>query len=277
MYYYISKIYISLKATTAFAGIIGSLLAIIYGVIQTGGTVFIIGGSLCLVNSVFNVIEVGKVNLDIKRQIAELEKSIGKFIAQTDRLQELAVINERNAGYYRAENHKLKKLVEKSELQIVKMEDIQNGLKDQLTAMNKNAEKFEELKIQYSVEIDNLRNTICELEVQVHSLEELTVDYRQENLKFAEQVKHQQQIIIDSRELIKNLAQFGDTYSHFAETLNGEIHNLNETGLDLAQTSNLLKRLVDKLKGEKFSEFDLNKDGVITQEEFESELYNQSQ
>ena len=85
--YFISSLYQSLKGTTALAGLVGSLLAIVIGSTSTGGTVYIVGGSLCLANSLFNIIEIGKVNIDIKKQITQLSTLLTVFMEKNDELK----------------------------------------------------------------------------------------------------------------------------------------------------------------------------------------------
>jgi len=280
--YFIGKIYQSVKAVVALAGVSGSLIAIIVGVVSSGGVIFIVGGSLCLANSLFNIIEIGKVNFDIKKQIKNLEDSIKDFVAQSNRL-------EHNIDAQARENSRLKNLVNKSEQHIEKLEDIQSQIlatKDTLQkevtglhAENQNLSsalnRLHGYYDQYAAENKQLHNTVEDLQLQVNILDKIKEDMVTENdslhnnnEQLKTQITKQVEIIKESKNLIQNLAQFGDRYTAFEDTLGNDLIRLETTSNDLDDTAGVLRKLVDKLKNETFNKLDLNNDGIITREEF---------
>ena len=104
--YFISRMYQTIKGLIAMTGVTGSVLAIVYGSMASGGTVFVVGGVLCMANSLFNIIEIGKVTVDIRKQIHTLETTIDGF------LRDGKANNEAHAK----ENRKLRELLDKSEI-----------------------------------------------------------------------------------------------------------------------------------------------------------------
>nr|QBK87946.1 MAG: uncharacterized protein LCMAC202_03070 [Marseillevirus LCMAC202] len=298
--YFISKLYQSAKTAIAVSGVTGSLLAIVYGALQSGGAVFIVGGSLCLANSLFNLVEIGKVNIDIKKQIKSLEASIGQFVEHNLKLEENVRAEQTNNKNHAQENNRLRTLVSKSEKHISRLETLQGELTiakgnvqreaDCLTIENKNFSNtskelrsqlatVKRLKDQYSTENSDFAKTIQELRDQVGVIDQLkdqTIAENQvlhvNNEKLELQISRQTQIIIESKSLIQNLAQFGDRYTAFAETLDGDLVRLDNTSTDLDETSRVLQKLVEQLKNETFDKLDINNDGVITRQEFHDRL-----
>lgn len=296
--YFFTKIYQSLKAIISLTGASGSIVAIVYGVLQlqTGGTPFIIGGSLCLANSLFNIVELAKVNFDIKKQIKELENNISHFVNENTKLAESNVKIRENIDAQTSENNRLQSLVKKSEMHISKLENFQKQILKTKNCIENEAAKLqnenvqlkelthqlEELKDDYKIENDQLYQTINDLRNQVVSIESLKDSISSENNKLQDnnkelmsQLEKQQQIIIESKKLIQNLATFGDQFTNFHTALGNDIDSLNNTNQDLDNTSTVLKNLVDKLKDQEFDKLDKNNDGVITLEEFEEGLREQ--
>ena len=295
MYYFVGKIYQSIKATTAVSGVVGSLLAIIYGalIIKSGGTVIVIGGSLCMANSLFNIVEVGKVNFDIKKQIKALDTSLEFFVKQNDVLTENVSISKKNNEDQARENKRLQEIVTKAEKHINKLEKIQQELaktKEDLATENQIlSETSKEMQTQLAEvkilkndlqsENDDFSATVQELRDQVDVIERLkeqsieeTKSLHDNNEQLAAQITHQTKIIADSRALIKKLAQFGDDCTTFGETLGNELDRLGGTTEDLDHLSRVFTTLGNKLEGETFDKLDTDGDSVITKKEFQEGL-----
>src|SRR5579871_4724701 len=132
--YFLSKFYQSIKFLAALSGTAGSIVAIVYGVILSGGTVFIVGGSLCLANSLFNIVEIGKVNFDIRKQIDELKTSLGFFSRQNRDLHANIESLNKIRDQFLDQNQQLQKTLDASSERIKSLE----SLKDEYDIENKN-------------------------------------------------------------------------------------------------------------------------------------------
>jgi len=251
--YFISKIYQSTKTLTAVSGTIGSLMAICAGSISSGGTIYIIGGSLCLANSLFNLIEVGKVNLDIKKQIDILNIAVNNL--------------SESSQTFIIENKKLQEIIKQAYNQITLLENV----RIQLESSNDNLKE----KIEYfTIENEKLSDSLKDLNNQIKVIEELKNNFSEENAQFKKQIIEQNNIIIQSKLLIQQLAKFGDEYTNFSNTINNTVTNLENTNDSLGTTLNILEKLVNDLKKRTFQELDNNADGLVTNDEYNDYLLN---
>lgn len=276
--YFIEKGFQFIKTTVATLGIGGSLIAIIAGAVG-GESIFIIGGSLCMANSIFNIIEIGKVNLDIKKQIENLEDSIDLFIEENQKYKQ-------NNTVYAQENIKLKETITESKENIVHLEKIQHEITKtkknlekrvlELHGENKelhdNVEKLRRLSQDYISENNNLKENTKQLKLRVKEIENLRDELKDNNDQMELQIAKQAEIIKESKKLIQNLAQFGDSYTAFQKTLSNDLDILSGTSVDLDDTAVVLRKLVEKLQDETFEKFDVDGDGVITKQEFQQGL-----
>lgn len=305
--YFISRFYRSIKFTFASLGAIGSSLAIIYGALQSGGTVFIIGGSIGLANSLFNFWETGKVSADILKQVNNLNDRISQFADQNEVQKEnIEKFNEvkkdmvkRNTELQKTIGELTKKLgnLEHSRQKSLELqEELSKNLdleKEQIVVLG---EQNDELKYQLS-EMDKVKDTLkseneeyqkllIEAHEQIEELDDIVKKIKEErdelsenNALMNEQIMKQIEIIRESKELIVSLSQFGDKYQQFSSTIDTNLikmdstqESLEEVQEDLEQTANVLKQLIENLKGKTFTEMDQNQDGYITQEEFQAAL-----
>lgn len=302
--YYLGKVYQSVKMATAIVGSVGSIMAIVYGATMaaTGGTPIIVGGSFCLANSVFNLLEIGKVNIDIKKQIDELKQNLTRFGQQNIELeknvqgltdikdqfmrqnQELQTTLESSADQlehlqkikeeYDEINHKLSAQLEDGHDQVEKYTENNNLL-------GENVGKLLEFKVQFEQENAELRALLNKAHFQVVQIEALKNSYATEieildrsNTTLTEQITKQAKIIEESKNLIQSLAKFGDQYTQFSSTIDADISRLDTTTNNLDQTADVLHNLVDRLKSQTFSKLDTNQDGIITESEFSENIKN---
>lgn len=284
--YFVSRIYQSLKIVVATFGLTGSVIAIVYGSLMSGGAVFIVGGSLCLVNSLFNFGESGKVINDIKKQISKLKDNLTVFSKENFKLKENVEEFSKLRDEFVKRNIILQQTLEETVNQISQLDKVQselrvnlndqklqiNFLKDENNELNKSLDKFQE-------ENEKLQHMIQSANQQLLHIEHLKTQYETENQKLSEnneelglQIKKQSKIIEESKKLIKTLAQFGDSYNDFSATLDQNVIKLDHTQGNLEQTAIVLEKLVDRLKGQKFEDMDLNNDGKISQDEFNHAL-----
>lgn len=256
--------------------------------LTSGGTVFVVGGSLCLANSLFNILEISKVTMDIRDQIKRLQRSVADIEFQNGLLKENNNTSRENNEIQARENKRLSELLERSDTQVEKLQQLQKQisiakndfeaeskrLRDENINLSSSVEDLRSLQSQYEKEITELKLTVSQLETQVGLLENLKQTFSSENTKLAEQVNKQSQIIVEAKQLIHNLAKFGDNYTSFHETLGHDIDRLEGTSDHLDTTTNVLHKLVETLKAQTFDRFDINNDGVITKEEFEQGIKN---
>jgi vacuolar-type H+-ATPase subunit I/STV1 len=132
------------------------------------------------------------------------------------------------------------------------------------------------LQDKFSKENVNLKTLLDQAKQQINDIEKIKQDYENEikklnqnNVTMIDEIKKQNDIIIESKKLINSLAQFGDKYTNFANTIDTDLIKMDTTENNLENTSNILKNLVNKLENETFEELDINKDGMISKEEFE--------
>jgi chromosome segregation ATPase len=296
MSYFISKVYQSVKLLTALSGTTGAILAIVYGAAMSGGTIFIVGGSLCLGNSLFNLIEIGKVNFDIKKQLDELKNNLRLFSQENVILQGNVESLNIIRGQFVKQNEELQKTLDKSSEHVDQLEKIkteydemnkklgtqlkeQNAQIVEYTSENKslkdNVDKILELHGKFSQENTNLKTMLSQASQQINEVVQIKQAYEDEiqklnqnNAAMTSEIQQQNDIIIKSKQLIRSLAQFGDKYNEFAQTIDTDLIKMDKTNDSLENTSMVLKNLVEKLETQTFEEFDVNHDGVITREEF---------
>ncbi len=277
--YFINNFYRSIKTIAATLGLVGSSLMIIYGVLQTGGTVYVVSGSLCLANALFNLGETGKVLADIKNQVDRLKSNLNLFSQENQELQ--------------IHVHSLGNTVEQSLVQIDRLEKLRVKLdkqlskkQDQLLLLGSNNSDLGETLSKFQEENQQLQVLLQEAKEQLLGLENLKLEFEEDHQKMNYQLEQQKKLIEDSKTLINHLAQFGDTYNEFSTTIDTNMIKLENTQQDFAgtqqvfdqtqqnldQTSQVLSNLVEKLKQQKFNELDTDHDGKISQNEFETNL-----
>lgn len=268
--YFTTKLYQSIKGTTATLGTVGAVLAICFGA-TGGGTVYIVGGSLCLANSIFNLIEFGKVNIDIKKQLKTLDLALQNF-------QNKIITLNSSVESFLAETTHLKKLLENANAQIQYMDEIRKDLVDANKVTKSQLVTFQSENTKLKTTMKDIQEQFQKVQAvyqeQVKENEELHKNntvYKKQLEQQTEQIKQQEEIILQSKALIQNLAKFGDKYTQFAETIN---NNLLQTNDDLADTSQVLRDLVEKLRNQTFEKLDSNNDGVVTNVEFNEAIGN---
>lgn len=257
--YFTTKIYQSIKGTVATAGTVGSILAICFGAVAaSGGTIYIVGGSLCLANAIFNLIELGKVNIDIKKQLKELDNVIKSYTAQN-------MIQSNNNLTLMHQITRLKSSLEDSAKQVEYMDDIRRDLMKSKEITEQQLQKFRDENNVLKISIENNREQLQKLQALYEAEAKEKEILAANNAEFKEQLAQQAQIILQSKELIQNLAKFGDQYTNFAQTINTDLLATSDT---LTDTSHVLSGLVEKLKNQTFEKLDVDNDGVITSDEF---------
>lgn len=303
--YYLSKIYQGFKGFTAISGTTGSILAIVYGILTTGGTVFIIGGSLCLVNSIFNLIEISKVNLDIRKQIGELKTSLRDFSRENAELHN----NVKSLGKIKEdfvrENRQLQTTLDESAEQLERLETLKDDyddinqklaaqleeekdnlidLRGQNEELRSSLEEMMKIRDQFASENKQLSDLLVNANVQINRIMEIKDQYQEEinqlnqnNQVLSRQMSKQAEIIEESKKLIHSLAQFGDQYSQFSSTIDTNLIKLDTTQTNLEDTTNILNSLVSKLQTQTFNQLDIDQDGTVTKEEFDIGIQRLSQ
>lgn len=298
--YFISRIYQSIKCLTAVSGTTGAIIAIVYGALMSGGTIFIVGGSLCLANSVFNLIEIGKINVDIKQQINELKMNLKLFSQENVSLHTNVISLNNIRDQFIKENKKLQDTIDEGIEHIGQLEKLKDEYdeinkklsaqlednKDQIIEMtneNKtlkmNVEKIIQLHDKFSKENVTLKELLGQANEQISEITKIKIEYEEEmkkmynnNEKMNEQIRKQNEIINESKKLIQSLAQFGDKYEQFSTSIDTNLIKIDNTNNNLDNTAKILKNLVNKLENQTFEQLDNNNDGLISQEEFSEGL-----
>ncbi len=296
--FFLTSLYKKLKLGVGGLGLVGSLSMIIYGAITggTGGIVLAVGGGLWLVQSGLTLFDGSKIYEEIKEQINLLKTNIDEFAIENDNLRiNVSQLKDAKDTFIR-ENRKLVKNIEASEKQLVKLDDIKNEYQlelDKLDQENQDLEgsldRLQQLQDDYRLENDMLKGLIKQNQDQILQMEAIKEKYVEENQILQEnnqenseqievlksQVSKLKELYNNSRLLLKNLADAGDLFNEFGNTLGNTVtqigetaQNIDETQEELDQTLDQMKMLVSKLQDSTFDEFDQNDDGIITAEEF---------
>lgn len=266
--YFISRIFQGLKVTIATAGLIGASLVLGYGIVAAK-TVYIVGGSLCLIQSGILFFDSSKVLLDIKKQIGRLKNCIEEFRTENIQLQHNVHQLEIAKDQIISQTTRLEKSLQHGKEQLVKLEELKNKYqtlsedleinlnkeKESVATLENQTEVFkvqnkelehrtEELiavKGQLEYENSNLKNTVAVIREELIELEDLKTKYITENAKLQESViEHRKQL-----EEFKTQNEVLDGSVKNFESENQHLHELIQK--DEEQLAHL-KNQVEKLK-----------------------------
>lgn len=279
MSYVIGKFYQSIKFIVATAGTGGSIAAIVWGSAFSGGVIPIVGGSLCLANSLFNYIEIGKVNFDIKKQLSDLTLRLTQFSQENTRLSDNVDSLAQLRDQFIKENNTLQATLQKSAIHLDQLEKIKNEydqvntklsteLHQENSSLGDNVAKIITLYNQFAENLGQANTQLAKIEEIKASYEAQIGELKNSNAVMAKEIHEQNQLIIQSKRVIKTLAQFGDEYKSIATGLDTDLSKLDQTDANLEHTSLVLHNLVDELQNKTFDEIDTNHDGMISREEF---------
>lgn len=316
---FLSNSYRYLKLGVATLGGLSALGVLFYGIFGGGGIIYIIGGSLWLVQTGFNYFDSGKVHMDIRKQVNELKDGLSEFanenislkgnidnlekvkenfVNSNNQLVKIVERSEQKLGIlseikkeYENENNKYIQLLDQNNLQLQQLENQNEIYINENKDLTESITNMKNLQIIFNEENNKYKELIILSEEQINQLKKTEEDYIIENHKLQESnEKNTEQLEIlknqivklrnlynNSRELLVNLASAGDLFTKFNESIDKNIIEIKDTADSLDENNekldshlNILNNLVTKLKDSKFSNFDVNNDGVITKEEFEN-------
>lgn len=314
--FFLTDIYRYIKLTAAGLGLGSGMGAIVYGAIikGTGGTALIVLGSLAAANSLFNFFDSSKVFADLKKGVEDLKHEVSDFKQENIELKgNISNLNQAKEKFIE-ENLKYADMLEENELQLEQLnkvkEDVAKANKD-LQAVVEQEKKTSEI---YIHENDRLRTSLNALEEaqqkyqtqnqkyqemlektkkQLEELETAKKKYMEENQKLQEnneqneeqinkltgQVDKLHKLYNNSRELLKNLAEAGDLFQDFSQTIGqnvvrieGTADDLSETQEKLAETLKAFETLNSKISASKFKDIDKDGDGRISKEEWQQHI-----
>jgi chromosome segregation ATPase len=289
--YYLSKAFRTFKYALSLLGLGSSTVIIIYGAIS-GGIVFIIGGSLCILPSTFIFFENTKVLQDIeknvkvfKNQLSSLEKDIGEFHDERIKLNgtikslEETVTNlDTLSKEFTLENDQLKQSLKNldSENKIYTGENIklQTNVKNILTIKS----KFEIENNKLSELINKNKEELVQLEKVKNEYIEQLETQTEENVKLKNAISKLELLYNKSREMIKTLIDTKTAFSDLQNDMDNTVEKINITenklSDDVDKLNSLLANVSERMINSEFNEIDENNDGVITKEEFDQFLQN---
>src|SRR3990170_1816635 len=225
--YFLSNIYRNVKLAVATVGGIGAIITIIYGAVSSGGTVFIVGGSVWLVQTGFNFFDSSKAQIDIKKQVKKLEKNLDVFSKENEILKgNIGELQSAKDEYVR-QNIKLAQNFEKSDKQI---------------------EKLAKLKEQYEAESKQFQIILEEEKNKLNELEDNNIIYIQQNdrlkhslekmKKIEEKIKfgtdELNKLLEENKQQIEELKKIKDVYIKENEKLQ-KTNKKNEIQLQFLQ------------------------------------------
>jgi len=234
--FFLSGIYRTIKLAIAGLGGISAIGALVAGIVMGGttGTILIVGGSLWVANSAFHFFDTAVPFSILKKDLDNLRDQLKKFSDENIKLHGNVAELEKIKIDFIKENEKLIHSLEKSEVQLGKLDKLKqkyeetNGKYQQLIETEKKEiVKLEKQNIIYIKENDKLVETLSELKI-------LQDEINDENnrLNIA---------ILDNQEQIKQLGRVKDDYVE-------ENHKLQKTNHDSAEQLTVLKDQVFKLK-----------------------------
>ncbi len=237
-----------------------------------------------------NIDSFNEENKQLKDNVNDLNEIKNEFVQKNKDLhQTLQNVNEQVCALgsikkdYSSANETLKRNIDRHKSNIMELENKNNDLERNVEDMNK-------LKNDYMCENNKLQNLLEEGSEHVHDLEELKNQYVTENTKLYneinnieennkemkekityldEQLLQLKQLYQDSKQLLVNLANAGDMFQDFSSTIDTNLVKLDNTTSDLEDTTGILSNLVNILKDKTFDDFDLDKSGYISKDEFD--------
>jgi len=204
LFSYLGRAFQGVKLGIAATGALASGGAIIYGIVASGGVVFIVGGAVCLLTSGFSLYDGSLIFKQIKEQV----------------------------DFFKTENKRLQEQVTKFDEQLGTMKTENRTLKDGVEKLRNLGERFKE-------EHKRLTELVAKSEQKVLELQETKDAYETENNKLKEQVGKLHKLHEESKRLIKNLVTAGNAFNEFGEALGDDVQSLDETA---ATMKNLLEQ-----------------------------------
>lgn len=166
------------------------------------------------------------------------------------------------------------------------IENLKEQLKSQNTSYQQSLERMkshvdtiEQLKDQYLEQNDKFKSNIEEQKQQILQLTAQTQEQQNQLLQLKHALdKSEQQaaalktLVIQLRELYRNLALAGDAFKSFQETIGEDVGKLDNSAhtieTQVEHMTNLMLKLNTKLLSSDFLRMDKNHDGKVTKDEF---------
>lgn len=301
MPYYLSKVYEYGKcALISLGGLLGAG-SIIYGISlgsSPAGILFIIGGSIWVLQSGMMVLDNRKLLRDIKREIDNLEMGIDQFNAENQRLKVNIEGLDSLKAQYIDEIEKLHKNLKAMEGQMQELQRLKTDYEKQAKALSEGNQRLERsnkdlelnlnnltaLKQNIQKENQELQHLLQEGENQVKKLENIKAAYEAENSELQviteqqgqdlqtlrTQVRKLGELYENSRKLMLNMAQASSVFDGFADSLNQGLVHIDRTEEGLSETLSGLNRFLTRLTDTSFQMIDTDGDQQISKSEFES-------
>jgi hypothetical protein len=243
-----------------------------------------------------NVDDFYKQNLKLQSNMDAIEKTKNEYIVQNNKLLNSLNMSEEQVNKlsdlklkYDEINNKYETLIETDKKEVIKLEnqnliyinennELRKTLDDMVDIHNEFKNENEKLKKL----IDNSNKNILELEqtkniyiFENEKLQKSNIDNGEQLEILKDQNIKLRELYNNSKELLKHLADAGDIFTQFSDTISTNVTDINSTTDKLDKTHDnydetlyKMKILVEKLKDNTFIEFDKNNDGIITRKEF---------
>jgi len=281
---------------------LGGLLgtgSLVYGIFlgtTPTGILFIVGGSIWILQSGLMLVDNRKLLQDIRREIDNLEMGIDAFNAENQQLkasvQGLDTLKEK----YIKEIESLHQNLQTMECQVRGLNRLKASYEAQTEALTKGNERLEHNNNDLKLNLDNLttlkkdiqkeneelQGLLQEGEQQMLSLESIKQSYESENIALQSLIKQQDhdmtilrtqvhklgELYENSRKLMVNMAQASSVFDGFADSLNDGLVKIDKTEEGLADTLTGLNSFLGKLSKASFRLLDKDGNNQISQEEF---------
>jgi chromosome segregation ATPase len=221
-----------------------------------------------------------------QKQLESLDSIKSKYEEIVQKLDKELKAQTAENQVYATENEELKNNIDELEDLKLQLKQENEHYQQGLERMKTHVETLETLKEQYITENDRLHNIMEEQTGQLSQLSEKNKEQEQQILhlkgaleKSEEQIVALKALVLQLKELYKNLVLAGDMFQDFQETIGQDVEQLDNTTSTLQTTVDLMTNMVDKLNkkllSSDFKNMDQNQDGTITLDEFEKYINNQ--
>lgn len=272
--YFTSKIFNGLKMFCAVSGMMVSGTLIIYGAVESGAMIFLIGGVFFFCSSLFHCFDSSKVVMDIKKEISKMNKEVNNFRNENHSLNKNLKHLEQIKDEYFDKIESFNEMIIENKETIEELETIKIQYEDEHIILAENVKKFIKENKQLQKLIVKANNKMLDLEEMNEKYKTECEKFKEENEQLSNTVSKLTSLYNTTKELMIQLANFGDDCNDFAKNINTSIIKLDSKIDDIDILQSQMKTLLTDLSSKQFYDFDKNEDGVVTQSEFEAGVLN---
>lgn len=304
--YFLTNLFRNFRYFMSLLGVAAAGVIVIYGSLSTAPIGIVICGCLTILPSGFIFFENYKVLRDMEKYVGKFKKDLIQFQKEIDEFKQenrdlknnIDILGKIKDDYV-LEAEKLRKLLNDADMQLDTLTELKNSyidennqLKDLLehftTANNEHQKENNKLKDMisnmceirdnYKKKIDELNQTIVDLESQHLKMSQLKDQYMAENNKFSQEnaklrqtLKSVENLYNKSRELLKSFIETKTLYTDISTDMAHTAEHLDSTQKHFDENITQLTHLIDltsQRSTQSFHQMDINHDGQLTLDEY---------